>query len=99
MAKIDPIDTRQSMFEEPSNGSKATTYLPPQSVTSMHLSFSSDTITPTYYNNGNVVIGSLCIFTLAKVMCIDAHMFTLEWFQNNSINTHHSHFTSRGGLM
>lgn len=49
MAKMDPIDTRQSMLEEPSNGSKATTYLPPQSVTSIHLSFSSDTITPTYY--------------------------------------------------
>ena len=28
MAKIDPIDTRQSMFDEPSRGSKQTMYLP-----------------------------------------------------------------------
>ena len=36
------------MFEDPSRGSKATTYRPlSAAATSMHFSFSSDTITPT----------------------------------------------------
>lgn len=49
MPKIDPMETRQSMLEEPSRGSKDTTYLPRSAAcTSMHCSFSSDTITPTY---------------------------------------------------
>ena len=44
---IEPIDTRQSILDEPSNGSNETTYFPFPSDTSIHLSFSSDTITPT----------------------------------------------------
>ncbi len=46
--KMEPMETRQSMLEEPSRGSKDTTYLPRSAAgTSMHFSFSSDTITPT----------------------------------------------------
>jgi len=37
MAKMVPIETRQSMFEEPSNGSKQTTYLPCKSNTHKHM--------------------------------------------------------------
>ena len=41
MAKMDPIETRQSMFELPSKGSKVTMYLPCLSVsTSISFSFS-----------------------------------------------------------
>ena len=48
MPKMEPMETKQSILEDPSRGSKDTTYLPRSPLaTSMHLSFSSDTITPT----------------------------------------------------
>lgn len=41
---MDPIDTRQSIFDEPSRGSKVTIYFPRLSTsTSITLSFSSET--------------------------------------------------------
>lgn len=43
-AKMDPIETRQSMLEDPSRGSKVTMYFPCLSVsTSIAVSSSSDT--------------------------------------------------------
>lgn len=48
---MEPIETRQSMFDDPSNGSKATMYFPRLFVsTTITCSFSSDIITPTLYD-------------------------------------------------
>lgn len=44
MAKIEPMDTKQSMFDDPSKGSKQTMYFPCFSVSiSITVSFSSET--------------------------------------------------------
>ena len=44
MANMDPMETKQSMLEDPSKGSKVTMYLPLCAVsTSITVSFSSET--------------------------------------------------------
>ena len=56
---IDPIDTKQSIFEDPSSGSKYTIYFPCLSVsTSTIFSFSSDTIPHTVYEDRNMFINN-----------------------------------------
>lgn len=53
--KMLPIDTKQSIFDDPSNGSKQTTYFPRLSASiSMTFLFSSDTSKHVVYDDCNM---------------------------------------------
>lgn len=57
MPNIDPIETRQSMLEDPSRGSNDTTYFPLRPAsTSINCSFSSDIMTPTLNEDFNILM-------------------------------------------
>lgn len=59
MAKMLPIETRQSILEDPSSGSKHTTYFPCLSVSiSMQFVFSSETRRHVVYDDCSILIKS-----------------------------------------
>lgn len=54
-----PIDTKQSMFDDPSNGSKQTIYLPCLSASiSMTFVFSSETNKQVVYDDCSILINN-----------------------------------------
>ena len=75
MPKIEPIETRHSIFEEPSSGSKYTMYFPCCSVsTSMTVSFSSDTNKHVWNDDLSMFINSSFAIT-SNFCCVSPWTF------------------------
>ena len=75
MPKIEPIETRHSIFDEPSNGSKYTMYFPCCSVsTSITVSFSSDTSKHVWNDDFSMFINSSFAMT-SNFCCVSPWTF------------------------
>ena len=77
MPKIEPIETKHSIFDEPSNGSKYTIYFPCCSVsTSITVSFSSDTSKHVWNDDFNMFINSSLAMT-SSFCCVSPWTFVI----------------------